>query len=54
MSKIKHWNDVTKQWEIAGASNAMNIELSNPGFVNENGESISVDEGFTKVDNRLF
>ena len=53
MSKIKHWDEQTQQWVIDGASNAANIELSNPGFVNEDGESISVDEGFTKIDNRL-
>ena len=53
MSKIKHWNESTHQWEIDGASNANNIELANPGFLDEDGNSISVDEGFTKVDNRL-
>ena len=53
MSKIKHWNEVTQSWEIDGASNANNIELTNPGFVDENGNSISVDQGFTKIDNRL-
>lgn len=54
MSKIKHWDERTQQWVIDGASNAANIELSNPGYVDENGESISVDQGFTKLDNRLF
>jgi len=43
MSKIKHWDEQTQQWVIDGASNAANIELSNPGYVDENGESISVD-----------
>ena len=51
MSKIKHWNG--QSWEIDGASNAANIELTNPGFLNENGDSISVDQGFTKLDNRM-
>jgi hypothetical protein len=41
MSKIKHWNG--QSWEIDGASNAANIELTNPGFLDENGDSISVD-----------
>ena len=54
MSKIKHWDEQTQQWVIDGASNAANIELSNPGYTDENGESISVDQGFTKVQNRLF
>lgn len=54
MSKIKHWDEQTQQWVIDGASNAANIELSNPGYVDENGESISVDQGFTKLDNRIF
>jgi hypothetical protein len=43
MSKIKHWDERTQQWVIDGASNAANIELSNPGYVDGNGESISVD-----------
>ena len=54
MSKIKHWDEAQQKWVIDGASNAANIELSNPGFLNENGESISVDQGFTKLDNRIF
>ena len=51
--KIKHWDEQSQQWIIDGASNAANIELSNPGYLDENGESISVDQGFTKLDNRL-
>lgn len=54
MSKIKHWDESTQSWVIDGASNAANIELSNPGFTDENGESISVDQGFTKMQNRMF
>lgn len=53
MSKIKHWDESTQQWVIDGASNAANIELTNPGYLDENGESISVDQGFTKLDNRI-
>lgn len=53
MSKIKHWNEASQQWEIDGASNAANIELTNPGYLDENGDSISVDQGFTKVNNRI-
>lgn len=53
MSKIKHWDEVTQSWVIDGASNAANIELTNPGYLDENGDSISVDQGFTKVDNRI-
>ena len=54
MSKIKHWDERTQQWVIDGASNAANIELTNPGFLDEDGNSISVDQGFTKLQNRLF
>ena len=43
MSKTKYWDEQTQQWVITGASNALNIELSNPGYLDENGESISVD-----------
>ena len=50
---IRHWDEKTQSWVISGASNALNIELTNPGYVDENGNSISVDQGFTKVDNRL-
>jgi len=53
MSKIRHWDEATQSWVIDSASNAMNIELSNPGYTDQNGESISVDEGFTKIDNRI-
>ena len=54
MSKIKHWDERTQQWVIDGASNAANIELTNPGFLDQDGNSISVDQGFTKLQNRLF
>ena len=54
MSKIKHWDEKTQSWVIDGASNAANIELTNPGFLNQDGSSISVDQGFTKLQNRLF
>ena len=51
--KIKHWDEELQQWVIDGASNASNLELSNPGFTDDGGESVSVDQGFTKVHNRL-
>ena len=54
MSKIKHWDEQTQSWVIDGASNAANIELTNPGYLNEDGSSISVDQGFTKIQNRMF
>ena len=53
MSKIRHYDQASKTWIIDGASDANNIELVNPGFVNESGDSISVNGGLTKVDNRL-
>lgn len=51
--KIRYYDQDSGQWIVAGASNAANIELTNPGFVNEAGESISVNNGFTKLDNRI-
>lgn len=54
MSKIKHYDTTSKAWIIDAASNAGNIELTNPGFINESGESVSVNHGFTKLDDRLF
>lgn len=53
MSKTKHWDESTQSWVIDGASNASNLELSNPGYVDENGNSVSIDHGFTKVYNKL-
>lgn len=49
MGKFKHWDEATQSWVIDGASNASNLELSNPGFVDEGGHSVSIDHGFTKV-----
>ena len=53
MSKIKHWDEASQSWVIDAASNASNLELSNPGFIDEEGKPISIDHGFTKIDNRL-
>jgi len=53
MTKIRHYDPTSKRWIIDGASNASNLELTNPGYLNEKGESVSIDNGFTKVDNRL-
>lgn len=51
--KSRHYDHATGKWTIHGASNASELELTNPGFLNEVGESISVDNGFTKLDNRM-
>lgn len=53
MTKIRHYDPISKRWIIDGASNASNLELTNPGFLNEDGKSVSVDDGFTKLDNRV-
>lgn len=53
MSTTKHYDQILQKWVIDGASNAKDIELSNPGFLNEAGESVSVDNAFTKLDNRM-
>lgn len=53
MTKIRHYDPASNSWVIDGASNASNIELTNPGFLDENGNSVNVDNGFTKLDNRL-
>ena len=53
MTKIKHYDNITKEWVIDGASNASNLELTNPGYLDQNGDSISLDNGFTKIDNRI-
>ena len=37
MTKIRHYDPASNSWVIDGASNASNIELSNPGFRDENG-----------------
>lgn len=41
------------KWVVVSADNAKSIELTNPGFVNEAGGSVSVNNGFTKLDNRM-
>lgn len=51
--KIRHWDEASQSWVIDGASNASNIELSNPGFLDNEGQSITVDHGFTRISNRL-
>ena len=51
--KIKHFDQDLGEWVIAGASNASNIELTNPAFTDENGNSISTDQGFTKLYNKI-
>lgn len=53
MTKIKHYDPISKEWVIDGASNASNLELTNPGYLSKEGNSVSVDNGFTKIDNRL-
>lgn len=53
MSRIRHYDTTKKQWVIDAANNASNIELTNSQFVDDKNSSISVDEGFTKVGNRL-
>lgn len=51
--KSKHYDHSTGQWVTHGASNASELELTNPGFLNEVGESVSINNGFTKLDNRM-
>ena len=51
--KIRHYDEASGKWIIDGASNASELELTNPGFLDESGESISIDHGFTKLDNRM-
>lgn len=51
--KSRHYDQSTGRWIIHGASNASELELSNPGFLNEAGNSVSIDNGFTKLDNRM-
>lgn len=51
--KIRHYDPSTQKWIIDGASNASELELTNPGFLNESGGSITINNGFTKLDNRM-
>jgi hypothetical protein len=53
MTKIRHYDPKSNSWVIDGASNATGIELTNPGFLDENGGATNVDNGFTKLDNRI-
>ena len=51
--KIRHWDEASQSWVIDGASNASNIELSNPSYVDSNGNSVTIDHGFTKIANKI-
>lgn len=51
--KIKHYDQELGKWVIDGASNANDIELTNPSFLDEDGAPISTNHGFTKVANDL-
>ena len=49
----KIYDKTLGKWITISSTNAEGIELTNPGFLNELGESVSVNNGMTKVDNRL-
>ena len=51
--KIRHWDEARQTWVIDGASNASNLELTNPSYIDNLGNSVSVDQGFTKIANKL-
>lgn len=51
--KNKHYDYDLQKWVIDGASNASDLELTNPGFLDSDGKSVSIDQGMTKVHNRL-
>lgn len=53
MPITKYYDEVHKEWRTAGASNAANLELTNPGYLTDQGQSVSIDNAFTKVDNRV-
>ena len=51
--KIKHWDEASQSWVIDGASNASNLELTNPGYLDNQGNSVTIDHGFTRIANKL-
>lgn len=51
--KIKHYDSDLQKWVIDGVSNASDLELSNPAFLDDEGNSISADQGFTKIANKI-
>ena len=51
--KIKHYDSDLQKWVIDGVSNSSDLELSNPAYLDNEGNSISADQGFTKVANKL-
>ena len=51
--KIKHYDKTLGKWIIDGASNASDLELSNPAYLDQNGNSTSVNNGFTKLYNNV-
>lgn len=51
--KIKHYDHVKEMWVSPGAFNARDIQLNNPGYLDDEGNPISSDQGFTKIANKL-
>ena len=51
--KIKHYDKTLGKWVIDGASNASDLELTNPAYLDQNGDSTSVNNGFTKLYNNV-
>ena len=51
--KIKHYDHDLQKWVIDGVSNSSDLELSNPAYLDNEGNSISVDQGFTKIANKI-
>lgn len=51
--RVKYWDETLQKWITTAASNASNLELSNPGYLDNLGKSVSIDHGFTKVANKL-
>ncbi len=51
--KIKHYDHDLQKWVIDGVSNASDLELSNPAYLDHEGNSISADQGFTKIANKI-
>ena len=51
--KIKHYDPILEKWIVAGVSNADDLELTNPALTDEEGNSISLNQGITKIVNRI-
>lgn len=51
--KIRHYDPDLGKWVISAASNAEDLELTNPAYTDGEGGSVSINQGITKLTNKV-